>query len=71
MHYVIRNCPCNITVDEACNDENQNETYCKDIPDCLLKRIAAECICETIIDVECRGDLAERILSELDIEECE
>lgn len=80
--YTIKNCPCNVTVDEACNDENQNETYCKDIPDCLLKQIVEKLKPLQIITfehgikgmftVETKGELKQvsEIFKLLEIEEC-
>ena len=85
--YIIKNCPCNITVDEVCNDESQNETYCKNRHDCLLKQIADKCYKATHDDLipSCdeyktaddvsqlygRANLANEILQLLEIEEYE
>lgn len=71
--YIIKNCPACLEFTKLCDSSSVSDkaSMCKDITDCLLKRIVNECKWETNIDVECRGDLAERILSELEIEECE
>ena len=69
--YIIKNCPAITQMTKLCDNACPKITMCKDIPDCLLKRIVNECKWETNIDVNDRGDLAERILSELEIEECE
>lgn len=74
MKYIIKNCPAieaYCTCGKYYDYNKQISTRCKDITDCTQKRIVNECKWETNIDVECRGDLAERILSELEIEECE
>ena len=68
--HIIWNCPANNTF-WGCRGDKKLKRHCKDITDCVLKRIANECKWETSIDVNVRGDLAERILSELEIEECE
>lgn len=67
--YIVKNCPCNVTTEDMCDCENTNETYCQDCTDCVIKQVINECKWETNIDVNDRGDLAERILSSFDIEE--
>ena len=63
-NYIVRNCPAYLKYNKCLHNG-----HCDNITDCLMKRIVAECKWETNIDIECRGDLAERILSELEIEE--
>jgi hypothetical protein len=43
--------------------------FCKDCTDCVIKQVIEKCKRETNIDVNNRGDLAERILSSFHIEE--
>lgn len=66
MKYVIENCPAYSCNGICCAD---SELYCKDYNSCTLKRIVDECKKEIEIPLSARGDLAERILSELEIEE--
>jgi len=60
--YIVKNCGCNPSCDEC-------YINCKDISDCLLKRVIKE------IEWELRAipdsDLAERILSMFEIERVE
>ena len=74
--YIIRNCNViyfNPDKTAICNDLMlECPCECKDRTDCVMKRIVDECKWETNnINIDLRGDLAERILSELDIQECE
>ena len=71
--YIIQNCPCyDYDYEECLNTFRDEYKKCYDCTDCLLKRIVDECKWETNnINIDLRGDLAERILSELDIQEFE
>ena len=66
--YIIKNCGCNPACDEC-------YTRCKDITDCLLKRIVNDCkeqLNGLKIGVYTLNDiLANNILKMLDIEEIE
>lgn len=42
MKYVIKNCNC-YGFGDTCLSNNADRLYCKDITDCLLKRIVDEC----------------------------
>ena len=43
MKYIIKNCPC-YNKDYSCQSKNNIiGKYCKDIADCLLKRIVEKC----------------------------
>ena len=71
--YVVLNCPsCRqyqvgiYTCDDFYDCDLQR---CQDCTDCVIKQVIEECKWETNIDVNDRGDLAERILSSFDIEE--
>lgn len=73
--YTIRNCPglwyrCkDICVLE--HTETGIPKSCNGVPDCLLKRIYDECKGETEIDINERGDLAERIMALFEVREVE
>lgn len=74
MKYVIKNCPCLYILrdmDLICKNTPTEQKECHLISDCLLKRIVDECKKEIEIPLSARGDLAERILSEFEIEEVE
>lgn len=45
MKYVIKNCPAILPMTKLCDSENMEipSDYCKDITDCLLKRIVEKC----------------------------
>lgn len=67
--YTVKNCPAFIpqAYEHCCNlDGNYKCEYCTD---CVIKQVIEECKWETNIDVNDRGDLAERILSSFDVEE--
>lgn len=66
--YIVKNCPARPIIwnDNWCNKEQQ---FCQNCTDCVIKQVINECKWETNIDINCRGDLAERIISEFDIEE--
>ena len=68
--YIIRNCPAlGFQIGYYCSDIAD---YCKNCTDCVMKRIVDECKWETNnINIDLRGDLAERVLSELNIQEIE
>lgn len=71
--YVIKNCPAyseNQGVYWTCYEDN-NALLCQDCNNCLLKEIYDECKEEIGIDIDLRGDLAERIMSKFDIQEVE
>lgn len=78
--YIIKNCPC-IVVDE-CNSFKDDEVFCKDCTDCVLKQIVE--LCEDEIELVKKWqeetkypfkptafELAEKILNQLDIQEVE
>ena len=87
--YVIKNCPCLFnsyyasgkTVRFECNDGNHNDKLCRDVTDCLLKRIVEKCRDSKFYlkhyghpenDGVKNYTLAKEILNNiLDIEECE
>ena len=64
--YIIKNCEQIHSSDNFCWSKN---ILCQDCTDCVIKQVIEECKWETNIDVNDRGDLAERILSYFDIEE--
>ena len=66
--YIVKNCPA---IYEFFNYycKEHSEGLCADCTDCVIKQVIEECKWETNIDVNDRGDLAERILSSFDIEE--
>ena len=70
---IIKNCNVlHVKLDGSCICDDLTIVFpmpCKDRHDCLLKQIVKECQEETEIPLEQRGDLAERILSLLEIEE--
>lgn len=77
MKYIIKNCDCLIL--GACCAPNADRVYCKDITDCVMKRIVELCDSnaskvlyegKTLKFVE-GNPLAEEILQLLEIEECE
>jgi len=69
MSYIVKNCPC-YSKDWSCQSkDNITGKYCQDCTDCVIKQVIEECKWETNIDVNDRGDLAERILSSFDIED--
>lgn len=49
--YVVRNCPCLFnsyyasgkTVRFECNDGNHDDKLCRDVTDCLIKRVIDKC----------------------------
>lgn len=42
MKYIIKNCDC-YGFGDACLSNNSERLYCKDITDCLMKRIVEKC----------------------------
>ena len=64
--YVVLNCPT-LMGNRLCYSKEIRQ--CADCTDCVIKQVIEECKWETNIDVNDRGDLAERILSSFDIEE--
>lgn len=74
--YIIKNCPaCYLCSNKYICDEN-NDKYCKDITDCVLKQIVELCkgsIRENERDIYRAGrmSLAINILGLLDIQEVE
>ena len=64
--YVVLNCPT-LMGNRLCYGKVTRQ--CVDCTDCVIKQVIEECKWETNIDVNDRGDLAERILSSFDIEE--
>ena len=77
MRYVIKNCNCfNLG---ACCSPNADRLYCKDITDCVLKRIVEfvkwrdeESVCNSCgLGIPHRKEEFQRILNMLEIEECE
>lgn len=71
MKYIVKNCPSILPMTKLCDSESMFNcgTYCKDCTDCVIKQVIDECKWETNIDINDRGDLAERILSSFDIVE--
>lgn len=65
--YIVKNCPA-ITGDE-CNSfrVDENEIYCQDCTDCLIKQVIEKCKEHPFCDCAC-GD---EILQLFDIEEVE
>lgn len=43
MKYIIKNCPAITQMTKLCDNACPEVTMCKDITDCLLKRIVNEC----------------------------
>lgn len=39
--YIVKNCPC-IVIDE-CNSFRDNEIFCEDCTDCVMKQIVERC----------------------------
>lgn len=74
--YKVSNCPSFVlmrtatsgTYFDMCGNA-KGHIKCADCIDCVIKQVIEECKWETNIDVNDRGDLAERILSSFDIEE--
>lgn len=64
--YIVKNCPT-LMGNRLCYGKVVKQ--CADCTDCVIKQVIEECKWETNIDVNDRGDLAERILSSFDIEE--
>ena len=64
--YIVWNCPAYLGDEDYCTCYLE---VCSDCTDCVIKQVIEECKWETNIDVNDRGDLAERILSSFDIEE--
>jgi hypothetical protein len=72
MSYIVKNCPAILKMTKICDAYETTRDlpqFCKDCTDCVIKQVIEECKWETNIDVNDRGDLAERILSSFDIEE--
>jgi hypothetical protein len=67
MSYIVKNCPCYEF--GFCTSHHIKVRGCINCTDCVIKQAIEECKWETNIDVNDRGDLAERILSSFDIEE--
>lgn len=68
--YIVKNCPAYCYLGGEChNKEGWYGASCYEVIDCVIKQVIEECKWETNIDVNDRGDLAERILSSFDIEE--
>lgn len=77
IKYIIKNCDCNVTTENICAAK---ERLCKDISDCLLKRIIYEIKKEKIINCIIDGKeqvlranyhMCDKVLELLEIEECE
>lgn len=66
--YIVKNCPAGYEFFNYYCKQGDKE-LCQDCTDCVIKQVIDECKWETNIDVNDRGDLAERILSSFDIEE--
>lgn len=70
MSYIVKNCPVYLENGlDFCFAKNVTEAFCHNCTNCIIKQVIEECKWETNIDVNDRGDLAERILSSFDIEE--
>ena len=67
MKYIIKNCNCFIL--GACCSPNADRVYCKDITDCLLKRIVELCKDMASDEDSYAYDFAKEILQLLEIEE--
>lgn len=67
--YIVKNCPAFTpqAYEHCCSLDGNYK--CEGCTDCVIKQVIEECKWETSIDVNDRGDLAERILSSFDIEE--
>ena len=65
--YIIKNCPATKGTNGFCADE-RTEVFCEDVTDCLLKQIVEKCYDYKLYSSQ---DLAEEILSMLEIQECE
>lgn len=77
--YIIKNCPAIYGIDDGflCSDRNEDEDekYCYDCTDCILKRIVELCKEDytnenNIFDIS-KKMFAQRILDLLDIQEIE
>lgn len=76
--YIIKNCPsCFLCSDKHVCDEN-NDKYCKDITDCVMKQIVEKC--KRTLSINKGSDneftlgkmtFAEFILKDIDIQEAE
>lgn len=76
--YIIKNCPaCFLCSDKHVCDEN-NDKYCKDITDCVMKQIVEKC--KRTLSINKGSDneftlgkmtFAEFILKDIDIQEVE
>ncbi|WP_405316459.1 hypothetical protein [Faecalibacillus faecis] len=69
--YIVKNCKSNYKLGGKyiCDALRIPHYLCQDCTDCIIKQVIEVCKWETNIDVNDRGNLAERILSSFDIEE--